>query len=235
LDMKRNLLAMKVPDRKIHYIPFGIDLEKFAPQNEYKNKIREEFNIPPDCFLVGAVGRIHPWKGHRYLVEAAEIITRNEPRIRFLIVGDAAFEGHRSFQIELTRLVNKLNLQDKIIFTGSRKDIPAIMNALDLFVLPSLKEPFGLVFLEAQACGKPVIATRVGGIPEAIKDGETGILVKAGDGEALAAAIIHLMSEPATRQRMGVEGRKRVEENFSVQSMVRNTEKLYEMILEGPQ
>lgn len=235
LDMKRDLISRKVPETKINHIPYGIDLEKFTIKSEYKSKIRRELGIPEECFLIGTVGRIHPWKGQRYLIEAAEILTRTEPQARFLIVGDAAFDGHRAYQIELAQLVKELNLQDKVIFAGSRKDIPEIMNALDLFVLPSLREPFGIVIIEAQACGKPVIASAVGGISEAIKDGETGILVKAGDSKVLAAAINRLLADRETRERMGAEGRKRVEEIFSAEAMVRKTEKLYNMILKVTQ
>jgi len=124
-----------------------------------------------------------------------------------------------------------MNLNDKVILTGSRIDIPQILNSLDLFVLPSLREPFGIVIIEAQACGKPVVATSVGGIPEAMKDGETGILVKPKSSEDLANKIIYMIRNEKIRQKMGLNGRKRVERKFSKESMIMKTEALYKKML----
>lgn len=229
-DMERDLLFRGIQEKKINYIPYGIDTRQFNV-NIIGEHIREEFNIPPDNPLIGTVGRFHPWKGHRYFLQAAKIVSEKYPEARFLIVGDVAFDGHRQYKQELLELIQTLNLRDKVILTGSRKDIPKIMKAMDLFVLPSLREPFGIVLLEAQACGKPVIATSVGGIPEAMKDGDTGILVDPGDSKGLADAILSLLGNRERMQMMGLAGRKRVEEMFSTDRMVRRTEELYRAVL----
>ena len=123
-----------------------------------------------------------------------------------------------------------LNLKDRVILSGSRQDIPEVMSAMDLFVLPSLREPFGIVLLEAQACGKPVVATSVGGISEVMKDGYTGILVEPGDSEELAGAILSLLSNREKMRIMGSAGRKMVMDCYNKSSMVKKTEDLYRTI-----
>ncbi len=227
--MERDLMEKRIPSEKIKYIPYGIDTSKFNV-NHKGNHIREEFNIRPYSPLIGTVGRFHPWKGQKYFIEAAKVVSEKYPEARFLIVGDVAFDEHKQYRQELLDITQALNLEDKVIFTGSRKDIPQIMNAIDLFVLPSLREPFGIVIIEAQACGKPAIGTLVGGIPEAMKEGDTGILVKPGDSEGLARAILSLLSNRKKMQMMGAAGRKRVEELFSTERMIEKTEQLYRMI-----
>ncbi len=227
--MERDLMEKRVPQAKINYIPYGIDTKKFNV-NHQRNHIRKEFNIRPDSPLIGTVGRFHPWKGQKYFLEAAKVVGEKCPEARFLIVGEVAFDEHKQYRQDLLDLTQTLNLEDKVIFTGSRKDIPQIMNAIDLFVLPSLREPFGIVIIEAQACGKPAIGTSVGGIPEAIKEGNTGMLVRPGDSKGLARAILSLLSNRKKMQMMGAAGRKRVEELFSTERMIERTKQLYRMI-----
>ena len=226
--MERDLMEKRIPPEKIKYIPYGIDTNKFSVNQH--NYIREEFNIYPDSLLIGTVGRFHPWKGQKYFLEAAKIVSEKYPEARFLIVGEVAFDEHKQYRQELLDITQALDLEDKVIFTGSRKDIPQIMNAIDLFVLPSLREPFGIVIIEAQACGKPAIGTSVGGIPEAMKDGDTGILVRPGDSEGLAGAILSLLNNREKMRMMGAVGRNRVEELFSTERMIERTEQLYWMM-----
>ncbi|MFQ5963092.1 MAG: glycosyltransferase family 4 protein [Candidatus Scalinduaceae bacterium] len=228
-DMQQDLLIKGIPKRKIFHIPYGIDTRKFNINTE-GSYFREEFDIPIDIPLIGTVGRIHPWKGHRYFLEAAKIVSGKYTEAMFLIVGDAAFDRHRKYKQELLELVQAMNIKEKVIFTGSRSDVTQIMKSMDLFVLPSLREPFGIVILEAQACGKPVIATSVGGIPEVIKDGDTGILVKPKDSDGLADAIITLLGDREKMRKMGLSGRERVEALFSTDRMVKETEELYRAI-----
>lgn len=229
-SMEHDLLTKGIPQKKIHCIPHGIDIQKFNPAMT-NNHIRKEFNIPDEAPLIATVGRFHPWKGQRYFIEAAKIVSEKFPESRFLIVGDAAFNGHAKYKQELLELIGALNLEEKIILSGSRQDIPEIMSDMDLFVLPSLREPFGIVLLEAQACGKPVIATSVGGIPEVMKDGDTGILVEPGDSEELARAILSLLSNREKMRTMGSAGRKMIMDLYSKSSMVKKTEDLYSAML----
>ena len=203
---------------KIELVPFGIDAERFRPL-ACRARIRSEFGIARETLLIGTVSRLHPWKGHRYLVEAAALLARTHTSFKLLWVGDAAFEGHARFREELESHIASLGLSERIIMTGSRRDVPEIMSGLDLFVLPSVREPFGLVLLEVQACGIPIVATRVDGIPEVVDAGKAGVLVAPEDPEALASAIRDLLDAPGRRQEIGSAGRLHVMEKFTTQIM----------------
>ena len=229
-SMEEDLLTKRVDAKKIFYIPYGIDIERFNIDSDAKS-FRKEFNIPLDIPLIGTVGRIHPWKGQRFFIEAAKLVSKKYPKAKFIIVGDVAYNKHAHYKRELLMLIKALKLKDRVILIGTRRDIPQVMRSMDLFVLPSLHEPFGIVIIEAQACGKPVVATAVGGIPEAMKGGETGIIIRPGDTEELANAIVALLKDKKRMQKMGLAGRKRVEDLFSKDRMVRKTEELYESIM----
>lgn len=231
LYMKNDSIKRGIPKEKIVYIPIGIDIHKFNFNLNYKKQIRKEFFIPLDSPLIGTVGRIHPWKGQIHFLKAANKVSHKIANARFLIVGDVAYDGHKRYKHELLKNIYSLNLKDKVILTGSRDDIPQIMNAIDLFVLPSVHEPFGLVLLEAQACRRPVVSTSVGGAPETMEDGVTGILVKPEDGEALANAILFFLGNRERMRKMGLAGRKRIEDRFSKDGMVSKTEELYRIVL----
>jgi glycosyltransferase involved in cell wall biosynthesis len=127
--------------------------------------------------------------------------------------------------------VQEHHLDPFVRFWGFRKDIPEILAQVDILVVPSLQEPFGKIIIEAMAMKNPVIASRVGGIPEIIVDGQTGILVPPGNAEALRLALASLLENRAMREKMGIEGRKRVEQRFSIEKNVRQTEYIYERLL----
>lgn len=226
-SMRRELLGHGLPAGRISLIPYGIDTHRFhvAPPDP---AFRAELGIPLDALLIGTVGRLHPWKGHRYLLEAAPDIVRRHRRAHFLFVGDAAFSEQSEFRRELRDLARSLGVESRVTWAGTRSDMPRVMQALDLFVFPSLREPFGIVLIEAQACGKPVIGTRVGGIPEALRDGETGVLVEPADSAGLARAMLEMLDHPERLQSMGAAGRRFVESTYSVEAMVARTERLYE-------
>ncbi len=154
------------------------------------------------------------------------------PETKFLIVGED-IDQNKKQEIKLRNLAEKLRLTDNIIFTGPRNDIPEIMLSLDIFVLSSLKEHFGRVIIEAMACGKPVIATNAGGVPEIVKDDYTGILVPPRDSEALARAIIDLSKDKKKVELMGARGRKIAEELFSIKANVKKIEQIYESLLKN--
>lgn len=223
------LLTRGIPEWKINHIPIGIDTNRFRKISNSRT-IRHEYQIATDTPLIGTVCRIHPWKGQRHFIEAAARVHRSCPEVKFLIVGDVAYPGHNQYKQQLIDLRDRLNLKNTIIFTGSRKDIPSVMNALDVFVLPSLVEPFGIVLLEAQACGVPVIATSVGGIPETISVNHTGMLVKPGNADELADAILTLLRKKKRAIAMGEAGRERIEKYFSAVAMAKKTESLYTKI-----
>ena len=201
----------------------GIDLGPFENAIRMRRETREGLGIKPDTLLVGAAGRLEPVKGFAYFVEAAHLLVEECPEVRFVLAGDGS---QRSF---LEGQAADLSLQFE--FLGMRDDIPALMAAMDLFVLPSLNEGMGRVLLEAAAAGVPVVATAVGGVPEIVKDGVTGLLVPPEDATALAGAMQRLLADCATRRRMGETARAEVAPRHGLGSMVQRIEALYETLL----
>ena len=231
-DMEQDLVSRGVPRDKICYVPYCVDVSRFHPSSEGE-VVRAELGIPMDALVFGCVGRFHPWKGHGYLVEAAKVVLSRFPEARFVMVGDAAFEGHRHYQEQIVEQVQALGLSDQFVFAGSRRDMPGVMNAFDVFVLPSLREPFGIVSLEAQACGKPVIGSHVDGIPETMIENTSGVLVPPGDPVALANAMLDLLNDTDRRRTMGEHGRHHVSSAFSVAHMVERTQAVYEAVMKA--
>jgi glycosyltransferase involved in cell wall biosynthesis len=213
-----------IAPEKIELIPYGVDLRKYTRRNGTFDK-RGELKIGGDRVVIGTVARVEPYKGVAYLQQAAVQLVRQHPKIDFLFVGDG------SLRKELESEVRALGLAHRIRFLGFRNDVHEIMNVFDIFVLPSLSEGLPNVILEAMASCKPVIASAVGGIPEAIVEGETGLLVPPGDSEAIVAAIKKLLGHNAIALRMGEAGRRRVEQFFSLQREVASFDRLYQKLL----
>lgn len=224
--MGKDLVSGGCLENKIVHIPYGIDIDKFRPNPEGLS-IRQELGISPQTSLVGMVSRFHPWKGHKYFLDSAKIILGKKSDTKFLIVGDICFDEHKKYREEIYQLVEKLGLSDKVIFTGTRVDIEKVYNALDIFVLPSLREPFGIVVLEAQACQVPVVATDVGGVSEVFLNNKSGLLVSPGDSNALAEAVIHLLNNKEMARKMGAAGREWVKSVYSKDAMAKKTQNLY--------
>jgi glycosyltransferase involved in cell wall biosynthesis len=207
----------------------GVDLTEFNQQLADK-RFKEEFEIEDDWFLVGTVGQLIPSKGQEAFLKAAAQVSKLFPNVKFIIVGD----GNEAYRKKLEDLSKKLGIDEKVIFTGFREDIPQITSSLDIVVLPSLHfEGFSRVVLEGMAFCKPVIATRVGGNPEAVKDGKTGILVSPGDPQRLAKAILELVKNENKRFQLGIAGRRRAEKLFNIEKNIAQIEKLYEELLCG--
>lgn len=217
---------LRIPRRKLHLIYNGVELERFSP-DRVSGSVREEFSIPSDALLVGTVGMLRPEKAHHVFLRAADIIRRGNDRVRFMLVGDGP-ERER-----LEALASELGLTDVVAFAGGRSDIPEILSALDLFVLPSDTEAFPVSVLEAMAMEKPVVSTDVGSVSEAVSPGETGLLVPPGQPGALAEAVSGLMRDPALCRRMGLAGRRVVEDSFSVEVMAGKYEELFVQVVKG--
>ncbi|MGE5308551.1 MAG: glycosyltransferase family 4 protein [Deltaproteobacteria bacterium] len=175
--------------------------------------------------IAGMIGRLETVKGPRYFVEAALTLSARFPGARFLIVGEGSLRG------ELEARIANRGLKDRFILMGWREDIPEILSALDVLVLPSLNEAFGLVLIQAQAAGVPVVASAVGGVAEAVCHRVTGILVPPADPSALAAATARLLSEPAAAVVMGQKGRE-WSGRFTLERMVKSHEDLYMGLME---
>src|SRR5579859_4999460 len=189
-------------------------------------QIRRDLGIEPDAFLVGNVGRLAPQKGQRHLIAAMPLLLERVPRARAIIAGAGDLEEY------LRDLAAEIGVAERVHVLGPRKDVPALMHAIDVFVMPSIWEGFGLVLLEAMAAGRPIVASRVATIPEVVVDGETGLLVPAGDPLALAEALARFADQPALASRLGEAGRERVRRQFSLEKMVGDTELLYRELVE---
>jgi len=201
-------------------IPYGVDLRKYQLGNGVKK--RESIGLSADDKIVGMVGRLVPQKGHVYLIDAAELVIKKFPDVKFVIVGDGELKD------QLLEKVRARNLEKNFRFLGFRSDVNELLWTFDIFTLPSLYEGLPNVVLEALASSLPVVATPVDGTKEAVVDNETGFLVPVKDVEGLANALIKLLSDPALARRIGKNGRKRVEDVFSLEKQVKSFEKLYE-------
>lgn len=197
--------------------------------------IRAELGIPPGVPIVGAICRLHPVKRLGDLLDAAALLTGRHPEARFVIVGPLT--GSPVFEAcarELRRRTEQLGLGGRVILTGARTDVPRILSELSVSVLPSASEGLSNALLESMAAGVPVVATAVGGNPEVVEDGVTGILVPPADPASLAGAIGYLLESPALAAAFGRAGRERVDEHFGLDLMVENTTRLYRRLLERP-
>jgi glycosyltransferase involved in cell wall biosynthesis len=216
---------------KISVIRNGVDLARFssaAPAAE----IRRGLGVPADAPLVGVLSRLSDVKGVDYFLEAAAIVARQRPDARFVIVGDAAVEKDRAYARSLLAYATELGLDGRVIFAGFRLDIPEVLSTLSVLALPSLSEGLSNAALESMAAALPVVATRVGGSPEAVEDGVTGFLVPPRNSAALARAIVRLLEDRNLASSFGQAGRRRVEREFSLTGMVRRTEEFYLRLLQ---
>ncbi|MGH7456446.1 MAG: glycosyltransferase, partial [bacterium] len=208
------------PKERIRVVANGVDLSRFdLSRNGIDYKAR--LGLPPEALVFGAVGRLVPVKAYPLLLKAGKLVFRGIPQAHLVIVGDGPLRN------ELLQLARDYNMLDRVHFLGARKDVQEILRALDVYVLCSESEGMSNTILEAMASGRPVVATAVGGNPELVIDGETGLLVRPDHPHRLATAIMKLLREPECRRRLGRCGRQRVEKQFSLDGMVRNYAKVY--------
>ncbi len=210
----------------------GVDLHKFE-QAKNDGSLRTEFSISRDTSVVGSIGLLHPIKGQDIFLNAAKQVLSLFPETKFLIVGDDD-TPRKEYRIKLEDLSKELGITDKVIFCGWRKNIPEVLAAMDIFILPSRIDHFPLVVLEAMAAAKPVIATRVGGVPELIENGVNGILVDVNDPGKLSAAISEFLQDKAKARKLADSGHKRVEDYFTVKANTSRVEEVYAELLEKP-
>jgi len=221
--VKKVLITSGIDSRVIEVVRSGID---FLPQEDNKKSsyLRKEFSFAPDDYLVGIVAHLADHKGHKYLIDATKILKDKAPKIKIIIVGEGPLLK------ELTRQAKEIHVEDMIFFLGFREDIPKILASLDLFVLSSYLEGLGSSLIDAMAHKLPVVATNVGGIPEVVIDGKTGLLVPPRHPEALAEAILKLYYDPSLSLQFGQKGREVVYQNFSAESMANKIMGIYERI-----
>jgi glycosyltransferase involved in cell wall biosynthesis len=199
----------------------GVDLERYDNQ-EACCTLPEEYGMEPGSQIVGVVARLEAEKGHPTLIESWPQVLRAVPDAYLLVVG----EGSRRDALEAQ--ARELRIAHRVIFTGRRDDVPAVTAALDVAVLPSYREAQGLTILEAMALSRPVVASNVGGIPEMIEDGVTGLLVPPHDADALAAAIIRLLRDHPYADTLARAGHDLVHDRFCIELMVRAVETIYD-------
>jgi glycosyltransferase involved in cell wall biosynthesis len=180
----------------------GLDLAAFRPKRA-SAEVRRELGLAADCEVAGVVGNIQPWKGQKVLVEALDLLAAEKPALVVLIVGGTHRSG-AAYEREVRELVAARGLASRVVFTGPRADVPDLMNAMDVLVHTSVRgEPFGRVIIEGMAVARPVIATRAGGVPEFVHDGDDAVLVEPGDAPALARELAVLLGDPARRETLG--------------------------------
>ncbi len=211
---------------KVTLIHNGIDLRRFTPARP-SEELRRGLGLPPGVPVVGSVGRFVAYKGYEYLLEAARLVQQKIPEARWILVGDGELRGALEAQCR------RLGLEKAVRFAGWQERVAEHLALFDLFVLPSLGEHFGRVLLEAMAMAKAVVATNAGGVPEIVRDGETGLLVPPADPEAMAAAVVTLIQDRALASRLGAAGRRRVESEFSLGRHVEAVEAVYASLLDA--
>ncbi|MBI5238208.1 MAG: glycosyltransferase family 4 protein [Deltaproteobacteria bacterium] len=209
---------------KVAAIPTGVDLFRFDPEKT-NGTLKKELGLDESALLVGTIAILRKKKGHHLLLEAVPEVLKAVPDVVFVFAGD----GPQNENIE--KYITRLGVGKNLRLLGLRSDVPSLLKSIDLFVLPTLQEALGTSILEAAAMKKAVVAFRTGGVDEVVVDGITGVLVEPSDTKALAQAIIRLLKDSPLRQRMGQEGRRLVEKNYSNDAMVEAMRSLYMELL----
>jgi glycosyltransferase involved in cell wall biosynthesis len=224
--IRENLIEQGYDPSNIVVIRNGITLPK-ASGKERSAALRRELGIPLSARVVAVFSRLNRMKGVQYFLDAAMVLAGRFPDVHFLVVGDG---GSKT---ELEEHARGLGLGQRIVFTGFRGDVPDLLSEAAISVLPSLSEGTSNTLLESMAAGIPVVATRVGGNPEVVEDGVSGLLVPPRDSAALAAAMARLLEDPDLALRLGRAGMRRVSELFSIDGSVHQTEHLYQRLVDG--
>jgi len=228
--VKRWLVNDGFPASRITVIPNGVDLSRFIA-TENPAELRRSLGVPEHAPLVGVVSRLHRLKGIEDFLDAAALIAAKHPSAHFLVVGQPSPVDNHAYLEELMTRAQHLGIGERVIFTGLRSDVPALLSAMSVSVLPSLNEALSNVLLESMAAGAPVVATDVGGTTEALRDGHSGLLIPPSNPAALAAAVDRLLSDPALACTFGGRARQAIADKFSLDRMVAATAVLYQDLL----
>jgi D-inositol-3-phosphate glycosyltransferase len=203
----------RVPEGVISVVPVGRDMNLFDPKEYDRRAARKQFGLPSDSRpIVGTLGRLDPQKGQEEFLRAAALVLK-EQAAHFVIAGDET-RTEEGYKKRLLDLSEELGIRDEVLFLPFTENVPEFMAALDLFVLPSYSETYGLVLIEAMAMGKPVVATNAGGVPEIVEDGRDGLLIPPRDEEALADAIVRVLKDASLRKSFSDQARRDAIERF---------------------
>src|SRR6187200_2797093 len=224
--IRRMLLGDGVDEGRAVTVHEGIDLERVAAAPAAD--LHGEFWLPRDSPIVGNVAALVPHKGQRHLIDAAALVVQKVPDARFVIAGEGELRE------SLERQIREKHLEKHVTLLGFRPDVLSLHKAFDVFVMSSVTEGLGTSLLDAMASGKPVVATTAGGIPEVVEDGLTGLLVPPRDHDAMADAIVRLLTDADLRRQMGEAGLASARERFSVDRMVLDTLRVYQRVALHP-
>lgn len=218
--VKSYLVSKGIDSGKVFAVPTGIDIEKFNP-DRVKASLRQELGFGDNIPLIGTVSVLRKKKGHHILIDAIPEVLKSVPEAVFIFVG----EGPQRKNIE--DKIKQYGISKSVIMLGHREDVPEILKSIDIFVLPTLQEALGTSFIEAMAMGKPVIGSDVDGVREVIADGVNGYLIQPNDAAALADKIIELLINKGKWIKMGIEGRKIVENKYTIEKMCKGMLEVY--------
>jgi glycosyltransferase involved in cell wall biosynthesis len=227
----RNVIdTTPVPPERVITLHDSVDTKLFSPNRIDEKPLRREYNLDDNIVVVGFVGRFSPGKGHEELLAAADILRKQRANVRFLVVGEASY-GERQYELKIRSQARSIGLEQTVLFTGFRKDIPEVMSSFDILAFPSHAESFGVVLIEAMAMELPVVSTNCDGVLDIVVNGETGFYVPPRNAPELAARLLQLIDSPETRRRMGKAGRERVLENFDQQKQIDALVEIYNGVL----
>ena len=217
---------LEFPQHKVHVIHNGVDTDRFGLSTN-RDALRSRLGIAPATPVVGILAALRPEKNHELFLAAAKIIRERVADAAFLIVGDGPRREH------LEQLTERMGLGEVVRFLGTRGDVPELLAAMDVVALTSRNEASPVSLLEAMACGRPVVTTRVGSIAESVTDGQSGFLVEPGDARAIADRVAHLLETPRLATQMGSAGRRQVQQCWSLERMVDGYQQLIERIYDS--
>jgi glycosyltransferase involved in cell wall biosynthesis len=232
--VKRWLVDDGYDGSNIVVIPNGVDLSRFAMPGD-RAELRSALGVPAGTKLVAVVSRLAALKGIEDFIDAAALVVRKRDDVRFLIVGEPSPINNRAYVDDLRARAAARGLAERVIFTGLRSDVPALLSAVDVSVMPSLNEALSNVLLESMAAGTAVVATDVGGTAEALVDRENGVLIPPGNPPVLADAIVQLVDDPGRARELGANARRTIADRYSLDRMVAATESLYDQLLSRKQ
>lgn len=230
--IKKNLAdTTPLKEERIVLIPNGVDIEKFNPGKSKGDKIREEFNIGKNKFLIGMIARFSPGKGHEEFIKAAAELNKEYDNLNFIIIGEAS-RGEDVYERKIKLLAEKLNMHN-LIFTGYRSDIPELLAAMDIFVFPSHAEAFGLALVEAMAMGKPTVCSASDGVFDIAVSEITSYLFEKENEKDLKEKIKKLIDNPGTRKNFAIAARERVIKNFNINIITDRVCNLYNDLIKN--
>lgn len=217
--------TLGIPERNVVIVPNGVDPTKFDCD---RKAIREELGLSPEEAVIGTVGRLEPEKDQRTLLEAVLQVKGECPNVRLVIVGDGRLAD------ELRSYAKQIGVFSQTLFLGTRRDIPKLLAAMDVFVLSSVREGLPIALIEAMAAKRPVVASDIGSIRALVRDGHNGFLVPSGDAAAFGRVLRRLLKSSELQEQLGEAGRRTVEASFSLATMIRAYEGLYHSTIRKP-